>query len=74
MNYSHTTATKVRTFSISPRLSKRKRETEEKPFDFSSIVSGCGLINDYRSLSNYLKEFSDFIHWYEQMFARKPWI
>lgn len=33
----------------------------------------CGLINDYRSLSNYLKEFSDFIHWYEQMFDRKPW-
>lgn len=36
--------------------------------------SGCGLINDYRSLSNYLKEFSDFIHWYEQMFDRKPFI
>ena len=34
----------------------------------------CGLINDYRSLSNYLKEFSDFIHWYEQMFDRKPFI
>ena len=31
-------------------------------------------INDYRSLSNYLKEFSDFIHWYEQMFDRKPFI
>ena len=34
----------------------------------------CGLINDYRSLSNYLKEFSDFIHWHEQMFDRKPFI
>ena len=31
---------------------------------------GCGLINDYRSLSNYLQEFSDFIHWYEQMLSQ----
>ena len=50
------------------------KEKEEKLFDFSSVVSGCGLINDYRSLSNYLKEFSDFIHWYEQMFDRKPFV
>lgn len=38
------------------------------------LISWCGLINDYRSLSNYLREFSDFIHWYEQMFDRKPFI
>ena len=40
----------------------------------ASCEMECGLINDYRSLSNYLKEFSDFIHWYEQMFDRKPFI
>lgn len=58
-----------------PNPQKRaKKEREETSFEISSLVSGCGLINDYRSLSNYLKEFSDFIHWYEQMFDRKPFI
>ena len=47
---------------------------EEASFETSSCEMECGLINDYRSLSNYLKEFSDFIHWYEQMFDRKPYV
>ena len=34
----------------------------------------CGGFDNYRNLSHYLREFSDFIHWYEQMFDRKPWI
>ena len=50
-----------------------KQKKEEASFETSSCEMECGLINDYRSLSNYLKEFSDFIHWYEQMFDRKPW-
>ena len=33
----------------------------------------CGGFDNYRNLSHYLREFSDFIHWYEQMFDRKPW-
>ena len=55
----------------SPKTRQKKRKLHLK---LPHVVILCGLINDYRSLSNYLKEFSDFIHWYEQMFDRKPFI
>ena len=42
--------------------------------NFSSFVQSCGGFDNYRNLSHYLREFSDFIHWYEQMFDRKPFI
>ena len=47
-----------------------KRKTEA---GCSASVVECGGFDNYRNLSHYLREFSDFIHWYEQMFDRKPW-
>ena len=46
---------------------------EEASFETSSCEMECGGFDNYRNLSHYLREFSDFIHWYEQMFDRKPW-
>ena len=59
-------------FEITNRISSTyKNKTEGGN---PSSVNLCGLITDYRNLSYYLKEFSDFIHWYEQMFDHKPFI
>ena len=43
-----------------------KREKEEKPFDFSSVVSGCGGITDYRTFMNDFRKCAEFVRWLKE--------
>lgn len=39
---------------------------EEKPFDFSSVVSGCGGITDYRTFMNDFRKCAEFVRWLKE--------
>ena len=43
-----------------------KNEKEEKPFDFSSVVSGCGGITDYRTFMNDFRKCAEFVRWLKE--------
>ena len=42
------------------------KEKEEKPFDFSSVVSGCGGITDYRTFMNDFRKCAEFVRWLKE--------
>lgn len=43
-----------------------EKEKEEKPFDFSSVVSGCGGITDYRTFMNDFRKCAEFVRWLKE--------